>query len=398
MPLMTQAAFPLLPIAFLTAIFYLNFVSRVILGPFLPVIEREFGLGHGGAGSLFLFIMVGYAAGLLGSGIVAWRFTQRRTIVISTLGVGLAMLGLSHSLSVWEMRAWLFLLGAAAGLYLPCGVAVITHLAPEGRWGKALAVHELAPNLGFITAPLLADLLYPAVPWRGVLALMGGTGVVLAGCFALWGEGGQWRGDPPRRESVSRVVRDPSVWVMGLLFTIGVGSGIGLYGMLPLFLMNEVGLSWTAANHVTGLSRLSALIAIFVSGWLTDRIGHRGTLMLVLTATGASTFAMGAFVNPTLTPILVCIQAATYPLFFPPAFAATSSLVSPALRNLAVSVAVAVGSILGSGGVPTGVGYLAEAMSFGLGIALFGVLGLCSPLLLRIKRPSAGSAAVSRQP
>lgn len=57
--------FPLLPIAFLTGIFYLNFVSRVILGPFLPVIERELGLGHGGAGSIFLFIQLGYASGLL---------------------------------------------------------------------------------------------------------------------------------------------------------------------------------------------------------------------------------------------------------------------------------------------------------------------------------------------
>ncbi len=61
--------FPVGAIAFLTGIFYLNFVSRVMLGPFLPLIEQELGLGHGGAGSLFFFIQIGYAAGLLGSAI-----------------------------------------------------------------------------------------------------------------------------------------------------------------------------------------------------------------------------------------------------------------------------------------------------------------------------------------
>jgi NNP family nitrate/nitrite transporter-like MFS transporter len=92
---MPRLSFPLFPLAFLTAIFYLNFVSRIILGPFLPVIEHELGLGHGGAGSLFLFIQIGYATGLLGSGFVSWRFTHRHTIVTSAVVVGIAMVGLS---------------------------------------------------------------------------------------------------------------------------------------------------------------------------------------------------------------------------------------------------------------------------------------------------------------
>jgi len=95
--------FPLCPIAFLTAIFYLNFGSRILLGPFLPVIERELGLGHGGAGSLFLFIQIGYASGLLGSGFVSWRLTHRRTVVLSSIGVGLAMIALSRATSLVEM-------------------------------------------------------------------------------------------------------------------------------------------------------------------------------------------------------------------------------------------------------------------------------------------------------
>jgi len=376
--------FPIGPIAFLTGIFYLNFVSRVMLGPFLPLIEHELGLGHGGAGSLFFFIQIGYAAGLLGSGIVSWRFTHRRNIIISSLAVGLAMVGLSRSVSLGEIRLWLAILGTAAGLYLPSGIAVTTHLTSEAHWGKALAIHELAPNLGFVTAPLLAEALLAAISWRGVLAVVGCGGILLSGCFALWGHAGGLRGEPPRLQNVARVARDPSLWVMALLFTVGIGSGLGLYSMLPLFLVNEVDMARPAANTITGISRLSCLAVLFVAGWLTDRIGDRRALVLCLTTTGALTLCLGLFPGPTLTPAFIFLQAAAAVLFFPPAFAAVSRLVPAQMRNLAISLTTAVGVILGGGGVPAGIGYLAEVASFSLAFTLLGALVLLSPLLLRL--------------
>jgi NNP family nitrate/nitrite transporter-like MFS transporter len=374
--------FPVGAIAFLTGIFYLNFVSRVMLGPFLPLIEHELGLGHGGAGSLFFFIQIGYAAGLLGSGVVSGRFTRRCTIIISSIAVGLAMLGLSRSVSLGEIRLWLAILGTAAGLYLPSGIAAITHLSSEAHWGKALAVHELAPNLGFVTAPLIAEALLAVISWRGVLAVVGCGGILLGGCFALWGHAGDLRGEPPRLQNVARVARDPSLWVMALLLTVGIGSGLGLYSMLPLFLVNEVGMPRAGANTITGLSRLSCLAVLFVAGWLTDRTGDRRALLLCLTTTGALTLCMGLFPGPTLTPVFIFVQAAAGVLFFPPAFAAVSRIAPTQMRNLAISLTTAVGVILGGGGVPAGIGYLAEVASFSLAFTLLGALVLLSPLLL----------------
>ena len=108
--------FPLLPVFFLVGIFYLNFTSSVVLSPLLPVLERDLGLGHGQAGSLFLLAQLGYCGGLLGSGLVSWRWNHRWTITLSTLGVGLVLLAVSQVTSVTGMRAWLVLLGVSAGL------------------------------------------------------------------------------------------------------------------------------------------------------------------------------------------------------------------------------------------------------------------------------------------
>ncbi len=68
---MARFPFPVWPVLFCTAIFYLNFAARVILAPLLPVVETELGIGHGSAGSLFFFIQVGYGVGLMASGLVS---------------------------------------------------------------------------------------------------------------------------------------------------------------------------------------------------------------------------------------------------------------------------------------------------------------------------------------
>ena len=191
--------FPLSPVLFLVVIFYLNFTSRVILSPLLPVLEPELGLGHGEAGFLFFLLQIGYCAGLLASGFVSSRWNHRRTILLSTTTLGLILLAMSRSTSIAAMRAGLVLLGTATGLYLPAGIATITSLVSQQHWGKALAIHELAPNLGYITAPLLAEALLRVVPWRGILAVLGVLAVIAGICCRLFG--GEERTGPSRPTS-----------------------------------------------------------------------------------------------------------------------------------------------------------------------------------------------------
>jgi NNP family nitrate/nitrite transporter-like MFS transporter len=142
------------PVAFLTVIFLINFLARIILSPLLPTIEKELGISHGQAGSFFFLISGGYVIGLLGSGFLASRSSHKITIVISTAGIGLALLEISVVSSLWAMRVGLFGLGFAGGLYIPSAIATITSLIEWPHWGKAIAVHELAPNLAFLPGPL----------------------------------------------------------------------------------------------------------------------------------------------------------------------------------------------------------------------------------------------------
>ena len=162
------------------------------------------------------------------------------------------MVGLSLTASLGAMRFWLVLGGAGAGLYLPSGVATITHSVNDAHWGKALAFHRASaqPRLSS-RRPLLAEALFSTLSWRGVLVVVGSVAILLGGWFALSGHGGSQRGEAPRLQTMAGLLRDRSVWAMMLIFAAGVGSSLGVYSLLPLFLVSDVGMTLRAANSIT---------------------------------------------------------------------------------------------------------------------------------------------------
>ena len=151
-------------LALLALVFFFVFTARIGFSPLLPAIEKDLGLSHALAASFFLFISIGYVPATLLSGLVSARIGHRATILASILAAGAVMLLISRSQSLGAIRAGLVLLGAVSGLYLPSAIPTATSLARRGGEGRALAVHELAPNLAFILVPLAAAACSPACP------------------------------------------------------------------------------------------------------------------------------------------------------------------------------------------------------------------------------------------
>ena len=373
-----------MPVIFVTAIFYLNFTSRVILAPLLPVIEKDLGIGHGEAGSLFLYIACGSGFGLLGSGFASSRLTHRTIITLTILMVGITLTGISLSNSLGLMHAGLVLMGMFGGFYVPSAIATLTGLARQEHWGRALAIHELGPNLGFITVPLLAEALLRFFSWRGSLAIIGAASVLMGVLFLFLGKGGRHRGEPPRFQFMSKIVRSPSYWVMISLFTVSIGSSVGIYSMIPLFLVNEMNMDRTWANTLIGSSRVFGIVVLFLSGWITNRFGPKNAMAFFLTTTAVFTLLFGALRGPALTPTIMFFQAASVACLFPVGFTVLSLLFPLQLRGVAVSLVMLIAFLLGGGLLPSAIGHWAEEFSFSSAFVLFGVLCLALlPLFLR---------------
>lgn len=376
-----RRAIPMTLLSFLVVLFFLNIVSRLSVGPLLPVVEGEFGIRHGTAGSLYFFITLGYCAGLLLSGHVASWLSHRVAIALSGITLGTALVAVPYAPSLPWVRADLWLLGLGSGLYLPSGVAVLTENTPEPSWGRALAIHELGPNLGYVCAPLLAELLLGFFDWRGVLRAMGVPTILVSVLFLLSGLGGSARAQVPRGALFARIVRDRTFWGVGCLFAVSIGVGLGLYTMMPLFLVNEAEMARSSANLATGLSRLSALGSVFLAGILADRIGRVRTVRLSLAAAGTCAILLGVLRGPWITPPLLFLQAGCAAAFYPAAFSLISSAFPLPVRHVAVSMILVLASLFGAGAVPPLIGVLADHVSFAFAFAAAGAATLASVLL-----------------
>ena len=219
--------FPLLLVIFFT------FLARVIFSPLLLSIEADLHLSHTSAGSLFFFISIGYAPTMLCSGFVSGRITHYGTILLSATICGLALLMISSNLRLIGLQLGMFMLGVGAGLYFPSGMATITHLVEKEHWGKAIAFHEVGPNLGFVLAPIVAELGLNFSSWRGIVAGLGVSCLIVATVFALCGSGGRFLGEPPCFANVKLVCSRSSFWVIAIMLSFVAAASMGVYSILP---------------------------------------------------------------------------------------------------------------------------------------------------------------------
>jgi len=283
----------------------------------------------------------------------------------------------------------LFGLGFAAGLYIPSAIATITALIARPHWGKAIAVHELAPNLAFFAGPFVAELFLGWSTWRAGLSALGVASLVASIAYFHFGRGGDFAGVSPASNAFGLLIRSRSFWIMVVLFALGVSSTIGVYAMLPLYLVSErqIELSW--ANTVVALSRFYGPILAIVGGWVSDRLGPKQTMVMSLTFTGITTLLVGLAAT-TWISIVVLLQPLLAVWFFPAAFASLAPTTPAAARNLAVAFTIPFGYLIGGGVIPTFIGIMGDAGSFAGGFMVTGTLILLGGVLALSLRLLAG--------
>jgi NNP family nitrate/nitrite transporter-like MFS transporter len=300
-----------------------------------------------------------------------------------TLGGALLSVALSYHL--WCIRLGLMGLGMATGLYIPSGIAFITGLMSSKHWGKAIALHEMGPNLAFAAAPFLSEGLFGSFSWRGILIMLGAVCLLSGLAFIYFGRGGETFGEAPNLKTSRMVLAGPSFWIMVLLFGLAMGASVGVYTMIPLYLVTERGMTRAQANILLGFSRVLTFLMVILAGLATDRLGPKQTMKIVLLATGILTILLGIVPGSWVVPI-VLVQPLFSVCFFPPGYTALSRIGPPRIRNVVVSFAIPVSSLIGSGVVPAWIGFLGEAGSFALGITIVGTLLLCGLIVLKSLR------------
>ncbi|WP_458209437.1 MFS transporter [Haladaptatus sp. NG-SE-30] len=131
--------------------------------------------------TLGIVVSVGYALfglGALPGGILSDAYGSRRLIVACLLGMSGSFLVLSVAPTLPFVALALVLWGAAASVYHPSGLALLSKGVSER--GSAFAYHGMAGNFGIAFGPLVTTLLLLAFDWRTVVAILAIPALVAA--------------------------------------------------------------------------------------------------------------------------------------------------------------------------------------------------------------------------
>jgi NNP family nitrate/nitrite transporter-like MFS transporter len=388
---MTDTTTPLrnfnpLPVLLLTGTVYLNFLGRLVFSPLLVPIEAEFNVGHAVTGSFFLIMAIGFSVTMLLSGFVARLIGHRATIQTASLAVVVSTLAIAASPDLLLIQIGLFVLGAGAGLYAPSGIAALTEMVEPTDWGKAIAFHDLGPNLAFISAPFLTNVLLPVTSWRGVVATIGVAAAAMLLLFSLASDAGRFKGEPPRFSTVTDLIRQPRFWAVGTFFMLAASATLGVFSILPTYLTVERNFNSATVNTLVGLSRISGIVMVFVSGVLRDRLGERILIGAVVGVGGVLTILFGVLHGTPLV-VVVFLQPAVVTAFFPAALSALSRIGTATSRNVVVSLMIPAANTMGAGVFPAAMGVLGDNGVFYLGFLALGGVMLASLGLVRFLDP-----------
>ncbi len=370
-------------------LFFVNYGSRAVLAPLLLSMEADLGLDHAQATRLLFLMACGFTASLAASGFLLSRVAPRRMAAFSCMATGAMLMGMSAMRDHATARYMFVLMGLAAGLYFPAGMATLGSLARQRDWGKAVAIHELGPNLSFVAVPLLAEAGMRVTDWRGVLLAVGVLGILAGMVFAWIGRGGLTLAEPPSVRGFAGVLRSPLTWLFAWLLALGVAGEYATYSVLPLHLVDGLGLAPGTANGLLAASRVVTPFAALAGGWVSDRMGARRAITVCLALTGISLLAM-AFPSIGIVTAGMTVQGAMTAFIFPAIFKELARCWPAERQPTVLCIATPVSSLIGTGAAPALLGMVGQTWTFGAGFALLGGLALVSIIPLRLLPPEAG--------
>ena len=129
----------------------------------LPIWQAEFGLGFAALG-LMKTVFSGTLAGFqIPAGFLAERFGTATVLALGTAVAGLGYVFAGLSSGVITLVAALFIGGLGASTQHPLGSSLIAHAFAGSRSLKALGTYNFAGDIGKMTLPAAAALLFSEI-------------------------------------------------------------------------------------------------------------------------------------------------------------------------------------------------------------------------------------------
>lgn len=248
----------------------------------LPVIQKEFGIDRAGASFPYTMTMVGFALGGVLMGRLADRFGIMVPMFIGTIFLGIGFIACAYAPSYWTFVA------AQAGIIGLFGVA--TTFGPlvadislwfQKRRGIAVAIVASGNYLAGTIWPPFLTYAIEQWGWRNSYIVIGIVSVALMLPLSLLLRPRASLEERPAPASLSREPNGTPV-MQGLLIFAGLACCVAMSMPQVHIIAYCADLGYGTARGAEMLSLMLGfgVISRFASGFLADRIGGVGTLII----------------------------------------------------------------------------------------------------------------------
>jgi len=254
----------------------------------LPIWQHEFGLGFAALG-LMKTVFSGTLAGFQSpSGYLAESFGAPIVLALGTAlaGIGYCFAGMSNG--VMLLVASLFVAGLGASTQHPLASNLIAHAFSGARSRQALGTYNFAGDIGKMTLPAAASLMFVVLPWRESVAILGVVGVLAA--IVIFVAMPRFRDEvaaPKKAKPAGRAAGKLHKYGFPLLLSVGVidsATRMAFLTFLP-FVLTAKGASLPMIGFALTLVFAGGAAGKLVCAYIGARIGAVATVWLTETVT-----------------------------------------------------------------------------------------------------------------
>jgi MFS family permease len=361
----------------------------------LPIWQQEFGLGFAALG-LMKTVFSGTLAGFqIPSGFLAERFGAPIVLALGTALAGFGYCLAGFSSGVAPLAAALFIAGLGASTQHPLGSSLIAQAFAGSRSLKALGTYNFAGDIGKMTLPAAASLLFVVLPWREALVLLGGLGLIAAVIIFILIPRFAAEVTTPRKSEVSAGGGRLSQYGFPLLLSVGVldsATRMAFLTFLP-FVLTAKGASLPTIGLALTLVFAGGAAGKLVCAFIGARIGAVATVWLTETVTALGIVALlplsleGALV---LLPLVGVALNGTSSVLY----GSVPDLVTPARRQRAFGIFYT--GTIGAGAVsPAIYGVLGDAVGVPSALIVVAAIVLLTLPITLALRPALASVRAS---
>jgi len=256
-------------LAICSIIFSIGHALRVLISPYLGMLQDALGLSYAQTVFLYSSYDIGYVAGLFSIFFLGGMRVVGRGVMVVPFIYLLGLASSFYSSSFLELSISRFILGFATGIYLTHGLDLLSYVFRREERGKMMGYHSIGSSVGRLYGSLIGGFISSIFGWREPFLFLAVISSLIAIPSLLKLKDVKIEVSSVRYTGLKRIL--PHILIYGIAFFFFLSS----VSLFPLYFSNVIGLRSDVIGVLLAIVTLTTIVANPIIGVLSDKYEKR---------------------------------------------------------------------------------------------------------------------------